>query len=457
MNCKATKIDFDNAADEIYKFSKEVFAGNDEKKKSHLLESIKYLMNPNSSLKRPLEDVDIDSEAKRIKLMAPKVPNEIWMKIMSYLKTRDMFGKFALVNKHFHGLTLDPSAVKYLHIAEVRNKTRSKVLFKNWMKIVKRSRTLKELKIKAHFTYLDWNGLIEETLKSNPCLKSLNINYLATSEKMPSLTLSPGVFEALKLAKGLQCYQSLNVNVTHEFYIEICKLKLLKKFVVFNSEIKISAALVKRLALSENPIEDFKVSKILALSKEEVSNVIDILYEEKKGTIKTVDISELKFREYYVLTDNFDHGECHPLPKFNKCKNITKVNEVLHKHDLELISDLPKLEDLTIHGSAMRDPTYFEPFHKMNLSSLKYLEIANNHANIVEVLVKIPFPSLKRLYVNNISVLLDNLTPISEKTIEALICSIPSLHSCTLYSKLYRGVLSLNLEAEKKLQITNLK
>ena len=68
----------------------------------------------------------------------------------------------------------------------------------------------------------------------------------------------------------------------------------------------------------------------------------------------------------------------------------------------------------------------------MNLSSLKYLEIANNHANLVEELVKIPFPSLKRLYVNNISVLLDNLTPISEKTIEALICSIPSLISIHL-------------------------
>ena len=189
MNCKATKIDFDNAADEIYKFSKEVFAGNDEKKKSHLLESIKYLMNPNSSLKRPLEDVDIDSEAKRIKLMAPKVPNEIWMKIMSYLKTRDMFGKFALVNKHFHGLTLDPSAVKYLHIAEVRNKTRSKVLFKKWMKIVKRSRTLKELKIKAHFTYLDLTPISEKTIEalicSIPSLISIHLDLRVTSEITP--------------------------------------------------------------------------------------------------------------------------------------------------------------------------------------------------------------------------------------------------------------------------------
>ena len=40
------------------------------------------------------------------------LPNEIWLKIINYLKTKDIFRRFALVNKLFNQLTLDTGSIK---------------------------------------------------------------------------------------------------------------------------------------------------------------------------------------------------------------------------------------------------------------------------------------------------------------------------------------------------------
>ena len=215
MNCPSSKLtihDLEHTANKLQKFALEVFAGNNERKKVQLLEGMENLMNPNSiSIKRPIEVADIVSEAKRIKLTASKLPNEIWMKIMSYLKNKDIFGNFAFVNKHFHDLTMDPSAVKYLHLEDVKSKAKSKVLYKNWMKVIKRSKTLVELNIKANYEGgLDWNKLIIETLCANQHLKSLKIEY----DYQGFLRLTPSVAEALRLAKNLQHFQTK--------YVELC-------------------------------------------------------------------------------------------------------------------------------------------------------------------------------------------------------------------------------------------
>ena len=85
---KTTKKDFDKIVDEFCKFSKEVFAGSDENRKLQLVDGMKSLMNSKSSVKRPIEVADIVSEAKTLKGTALKLPNEMWMKILSYLKKR---------------------------------------------------------------------------------------------------------------------------------------------------------------------------------------------------------------------------------------------------------------------------------------------------------------------------------------------------------------------------------
>ena len=136
----------------------------------------------------------------------PKLPNELWMKIMSYLKNKDIFRRLALVNKNFHSLTLDPSAVKYLHLKDVKNKHKSNTLYRKWMEVIKRSKNLIELGIEDNYKHLNWNDLIEGVLKISQCLKSLKIRYDTQSP------LSSGVIKSLKLAKCLQSFETYDVT-----------------------------------------------------------------------------------------------------------------------------------------------------------------------------------------------------------------------------------------------------
>ena len=262
--------DFELVDTKIHKFAQELFAGNDEKKKLQFLEGMENLMNPKPiSIKRPIDVADIVSEAKRIKLTATKVPNEIWMKIMSYLKNKDIFGNFALVNKHFHGLTMDPCAVKYLHLEDLNNKAKSKVLYGKWMKVIKRSKGLLELKISDQNKVLDWNKLIMTALNTNRGLRSFDSNYAILSQ---------------------------------DFINEICKLKTLKSIHVGFSGGSVTPEFVKKLAFSQNPIESF--TPRMQGDRMSISNAIKILYMEKKNTIKTLNT--------FNLRDQIDHHENTP-------------------------------------------------------------------------------------------------------------------------------------------------
>ena len=147
-------------------------------------------MNPKSSVKRPIEDTDIHSESKRLKLTAFELPNEMWMKIMGYLKNRDIFGSIALVSKRFHALTMDPSIVKFLHIEIISNKPKSKALYRKWVKVVKRSTTLIELKISDESENLNWTDL--KLISNLPKLKTLTIdaNHLKHINRMNFANLS---------------------------------------------------------------------------------------------------------------------------------------------------------------------------------------------------------------------------------------------------------------------------
>ena len=136
-----TLLDFEIADIQLQDFAQELFAGTDEKKKLQVLEGMKNLMEQNAtSMKRPIEVADVVSEAKRSKLTPTKLPNEMWMKIMSYLKNKDIFGSFALVNKHFNVLTLDPCAVKYLNLEDFEDQAKSMAYYQKWMVVIKRDR-----------------------------------------------------------------------------------------------------------------------------------------------------------------------------------------------------------------------------------------------------------------------------------------------------------------------------
>ena len=115
-------------------FAYEVHSGNDENSKlqvqKYLLKLANLCKNSRTYKKRPIEnEIDENQVEKKIKIdpkKTPNLPQEIWLKIMNHLKTKDLFLSFGLVCKFFNGLTLDSRAVKFLEVKKA-NKREIKV------------------------------------------------------------------------------------------------------------------------------------------------------------------------------------------------------------------------------------------------------------------------------------------------------------------------------------------
>ena len=74
--------------------------------------------------------------AKKRKLENMKLPNELWLKIMNYLSTKDVITNLALVCKNFNSLTKD---VKYLQLKNI-----SVLQYESAINFLKTSKHLKE-------------------------------------------------------------------------------------------------------------------------------------------------------------------------------------------------------------------------------------------------------------------------------------------------------------------------
>ena len=99
------------------------------------------------------------------------LPNEIWLKIMNYLKTKDIFERFALVNKHFYQLTLDTGSIKYLQVKNIGGNLSK---YYNVLKVLSRCKTLIEFSIEDIFCdEYQFMSCIIKALESSQKLKSL--------------------------------------------------------------------------------------------------------------------------------------------------------------------------------------------------------------------------------------------------------------------------------------------
>ena len=208
-------------------FAHEVHTGNDEnlklKLQNYLLKLANLYENSRTNKKRPFENETNGSLRKKVKIdtnKAPNLPQEIWLKIMNYLKTNDLFLNFGMVCKFLNGLTLDSRAVKYLDVNDIDDKTK----YNQVSKVIKRSKFLIKIKIESSKSY--WKQLICQALKSAR-LKTLKI--LNQNAKRQSF----GLENAKKLVKLGKCIEELeisddNINLESEVLHEISKIKTLK-------------------------------------------------------------------------------------------------------------------------------------------------------------------------------------------------------------------------------------
>ena len=148
---------FDCVVNNFEKFINEVFSSNDLTQKTKLVKKLE----------------EFNTVGTLYKNSKSYMPNEIWMKIMNYLKTKDVFGNFALVCKRFHGLTITPGAIKNIHLSYFRS-AEDKFKIEKVSKVLERSHQLKSLAISDCCTsFLNTFAIL--AFQSCPRLKSLKI------------------------------------------------------------------------------------------------------------------------------------------------------------------------------------------------------------------------------------------------------------------------------------------
>ena len=96
----------------IKKFAKDIFDGNDEDQKKDLIENLLDLVKqsvipkPTKTLKRSIEvkhEPIAQNVIKKLKTdhgQKVQVPYDIWLKIMNYLDTKNLFNNFGLASQN---------------------------------------------------------------------------------------------------------------------------------------------------------------------------------------------------------------------------------------------------------------------------------------------------------------------------------------------------------------------
>ena len=111
------------------------------------------------------------------------LPDEIWLKIFSYLDVLNLYRNVSLVTKHFHELSMDSDATKHLLI-KVFNMSQN--TFDNYMKLLEGLQSLKTVTLETYSkNNKNMNILCMKALESCPNLKELKmIHYQNGMEKL---------------------------------------------------------------------------------------------------------------------------------------------------------------------------------------------------------------------------------------------------------------------------------
>ena len=113
-----------------------------------------------------------EPRTQKAKIERHDLPDEILLKIVQHLSTKDVFQNFALVCKRFHNLTLDASALKSITLKNTsRMSYESRKIVK---KVLQRSKNLQEMEIDEDRQF-DPYKIFKICFESCPQLKILHL------------------------------------------------------------------------------------------------------------------------------------------------------------------------------------------------------------------------------------------------------------------------------------------
>ena len=299
-----------------------------------------------------------------------QLPNEIWLKIMNYLKTKDVFGNFALVCKSFNNLTMDLGAIKHIHIANFKTEEDCKRMEKT-LQVLKNCYHLRSLSIDECCTVY-MISLAIQTFQSSPRLKSLKISncernwanmddnryYHAsnTVEKnshfVEILKQSAIQLENLELKKACSLSNKEIIKISQ---IMAPSLKVLKVSVSLMHRIVMTPSEIDELVPKNNQIEsihlDFDVSLLRKYTDImlQYRGALNRLLGKTSKTLKSIHFPNIDSYPY----DNHNRMKEVKLQNLTLCKNLEELVFDLGSHDKQYILGLPKLKKVGL----VQDPT----------------------------------------------------------------------------------------------------
>ena len=393
MEANITTENFDCVVNNFEKFINEVFSGNDETQKTKLIKKFeefntvgslyknskiympieKLSMEANSNLKRR-DSIDYTKMAEDFnKVMGTlctlyrnsetglpqntELPNEIWMKILNHLTTKDIFGNFALVCKRFNGLTMDSGTIKFIQLSNFKTEGDTSKMEKA-LKVLKRCHFLKSLSIdECCNSYV--NTFAIQAFLTCPRLKSLKItncericiefldlevnpyHWFSNTEEEEFTLLDVLKQSGIKLENfELKTVFALSERGNEEIFqipkIMAQSLKVLK----IHAKI-ISPAEIDALVSDENQIEIIHLKTNIMYRhislKLQCRAALNRLLGKTAKTLKSIHFPD-------IHSDHINQRREIPLKNLSLCKNLEEIMFNLAAHDMQYTLDLHKLK-----------------------------------------------------------------------------------------------------------------
>ena len=426
--------------DDFENLVQQVFTRADANGKANFLHEFENFKT--TCRKVPIVDLENGFSSKKLKLEKEvQMPNEIWMKIMTYLPSKDFFGSFALVNTHFHRLTLDPSTLKYLQIGDIKHDFHLKCL----MKVVERSKKLKEVEVVAGKKSVEyWNIIVSKTLEINENLESLKISsvsndqvpYYMKDENNPMYSLSSKIMDVLEQRKNLKVLQLKRLIIKPDIGYRISEMRHLRSLhLSYDSNMMISPNIVSYIAKNLNQLEDIEI--FTGESPYDGNGIgfrraFNNLFENNCKTLKKISI---RVRPFYCkgLKKIGQDLQCLTIQSLALCQNLEEFNGPVHAHDLKLISKFITLKKLELNDVYSYNLKVILS-DGMNFPHLKYLSIKTGGGEtydtrrIIAHISKQFLPELERLYISSRKRLFNN-RQLDFATLEKMLKNFPKLKS----------------------------
>ena len=325
-----------------------------------------------------------------------QLPDEVWLKIMSYLTSKDIFANFALVCKHFNNLSLDSQAIKCLDLFGITNAKK----YKSVLKVLERSNNLYGLKIGSSMNY--YNRLLESCLQLNPSLKSLTLlRQCKPNAKIQKYSdLSPEVLSAF--GSDLE-HLDLDCVMTDELCKAISVQKKLKtlKFVPHQLGSYNLISIAKNCKELEN-VTFYNIACPNAFI--DVVPAYDTFFEERSSTLKYLEIAAIykPGKTFYQEQDRF-------LKNLSLCQNLERLqtgtyHSVLTNYGLDVITKLTNLRKLYLNNLGTAATEINSLLQESNLPNLEKIVVTgSNHIteDFFTTLIKRQSFNLKDVYIYN--------------------------------------------------------